>query len=98
MVVAAVEGRQPAGKHATYEGRVMCFFEVGDGKGTLLRFDYEHPPAPPKPNALWHLGKIAFNKTLLPHGSPGSHLGTTTGPHDRDRKGRSPIGLRPSAL
>jgi sulfide:quinone oxidoreductase len=62
-IVAAVEGREPAGKHAAYEGRVMCFFEIGDGKGTLLRFDYDHPPKPPKPNQLWHLGKIVFNKT-----------------------------------
>ena len=63
-IVAAVEGRAidrqarrlPAGK-------VMCFFEIGDGKGTLLQFDYNHPPRPPKPNRLWHLGKIVFNKT-----------------------------------
>jgi len=64
-IVAAVEARAPAGKHAVYEGRVMCFFEVGDGKGTLLRFDYDHPPKPPKPNQLWHLGKIVFNKTYF---------------------------------
>lgn len=64
-IVAAVEGRAPAGKHAAYEGNVMCFFEIGDGKGTLLRFDYDHPPRPPKPNALWHLGKIVFNKTYF---------------------------------
>ena len=62
-VSAAVKGREPTGKHASYEGKVMCFFEVGDGKGTLLQFDYEHPPRPPKPNRLWHLGKIVFNKT-----------------------------------
>ncbi len=62
-VIAAIEGRAPAGKHADYEGKVMCFFEIGDGKGTLLQFDYEHPPRPPKPNQLWHLGKIVFNKT-----------------------------------
>jgi len=62
-VAAAVQGREPDGKHANYEGRVMCFFEVGDGKGTLLQFDYDHPPKPPKPNRLWHLGKIVFNKT-----------------------------------
>jgi sulfide:quinone oxidoreductase len=62
-IAAAIEGRAPAGKHADYEGRVMCFFEIGDGKGTLLRFDYNHPPTPPKPNQLWHLGKIVFNKT-----------------------------------
>ncbi|HYK95059.1 MAG TPA: FAD/NAD(P)-binding oxidoreductase [Candidatus Dormibacteraeota bacterium] len=64
-IAAAIEGRAPTGKHAFYEGRVMCFFEVGDGKGTLLRFDYEHPPTPPKPNAMWHLGKIVFNKTYF---------------------------------
>lgn len=62
-VSAAIKGTPPSGKHASYEGRVMCFFEVGDGKGTLLQFDYEHPPRPPKPNQLWHLGKIVFNKT-----------------------------------
>jgi sulfide:quinone oxidoreductase len=62
-IVAAIEGREPAGKHADYEGRVMCFFEIGDGKGTLLQFDYAHPPKPPRPNRVWHLGKIVFNKT-----------------------------------
>jgi sulfide:quinone oxidoreductase len=62
-IVAAIEGRDPAGKHAGYQGRVMCFFEIGDGKGTLLQFDYAHPPKPPRPNRVWHLGKIVFNKT-----------------------------------
>jgi len=65
QVAAAVEKRVPSGKHASYEGKVMCFFEIGDGKGTLLQFDYDHPPKPPKPNALWHLGKIVFNKTYF---------------------------------
>jgi sulfide:quinone oxidoreductase len=63
QVAAAIEGRAPSGKHASYEGQVMCFFEVGDGKGTLLQFDYDHPPKPPKPGRIWHLGKIVFNKT-----------------------------------
>jgi len=63
QVAANVLGRAPAGKHANYEGKVMCFFEVGDGKGTLLQFDYDHPPRPPKPNKMWHLGKVVFNKT-----------------------------------
>jgi sulfide:quinone oxidoreductase len=62
-ISAAVLGRAPAGRHADYAGKVVCFFEVGDGKGTLLQFDYDHPPKPPKPNQLWHLGKIVFNKT-----------------------------------
>ena len=62
-VAAAVQGREPQGKEANYTGKVMCFFEVGDGKGTLLQFDYNNPPRPPKPNRLWHVGKIMFNKT-----------------------------------
>jgi sulfide:quinone oxidoreductase len=62
-IAAAVEGREPDAKHGMYTGRVMCFFEIGDGKGTLLKFDYQHPPQPPKPNRFWHVGKIIFNKT-----------------------------------
>ena len=62
-IAAAIQGREPEGKHASYTGKVMCFFEVGDGKGTLLQFDYNNPPHPPKPNRFWHLGKIVFNKT-----------------------------------
>jgi len=61
-IAAAITGREPDARHASYEGRVMCFFEIGHGKGTLLRFDYEHPPRPPKPNRIWHLGKVMFNK------------------------------------
>jgi len=62
-IAAAVDGREVDARRGVYQGRVMCFFEIGDGKGTLLRFDYDHPPRPPKPNHLWHLGKIVFNKT-----------------------------------
>jgi sulfide:quinone oxidoreductase len=62
-IAAAIDDRAPEGKHLAYEGKVMCFFEIGDGKGTLLQFDYDHPPRPPKPNQLWHIGKIVFNKT-----------------------------------
>ena len=62
-IIAAVEGRDVDQAHGKYLGKVVCFFEIGDGKGTLLQFDYEHPPRPPKPNQLWHLGKIVFNKT-----------------------------------
>ncbi len=62
-IAAAVTGREPHAEKGSYTGKVMCFFEVGDGKGTLLQFDYDHPPKPPTPNRLWHLGKIVFNKT-----------------------------------
>jgi sulfide:quinone oxidoreductase len=62
-VASLIQGREPEAKYANYEGRVICFFEIGDGKGTLLRFDYDHPPNPPTPNRLWHLGKVVFNRT-----------------------------------
>jgi sulfide:quinone oxidoreductase len=62
-IVAAIEDRAVDHRRGDYLGKVMCFFEIGDGKGTLLQFDYDHPPKPPKPNQLWHLGKIVFNKT-----------------------------------
>jgi len=60
-IVAAIEGREPSAK-GSYTGKVMCFFEVGDGKGTLLQFDYDHPPRPPRPGRIWHLGKVVFNR------------------------------------
>lgn len=60
-IVAAIEGRPPTAK-GSYTGKVMCFFEVGDGKGTLLQFDYDHPPRPPRPGRIWHLGKVVFNR------------------------------------
>jgi len=61
-IVAAVQGRAPDAVAGSYTGKVMCFFEVGDGKGTLLQFDYDHPPRPPKPGRIWHLGKVVFNR------------------------------------
>jgi sulfide:quinone oxidoreductase len=61
-IVAGVEGRPPDPVAGSYTGKVMCFFEVGDGKGTLLQFDYDHPPRPPKPGRIWHLGKVVFNR------------------------------------
>jgi sulfide:quinone oxidoreductase len=47
---------------AAYGGRVMCFLETGGRKATVLRFDYEHPPLPPKPSRRWHWGKWLFNR------------------------------------
>jgi sulfide:quinone oxidoreductase len=46
----------------SYGGRVMCFLEVGGRKSTVLRFDYEHPPVPPKPSWHWHAAKWMFNR------------------------------------
>ena len=58
-IASLVRGSAPK---ENYGGRVMCFLEVGDGKATSLRFDYEHPPQPPKPNRAWHTAKWLFNR------------------------------------
>ena len=58
-IASLVKGTAPK---ETYAGRVMCFLETGHGKATSLRFDYEHPPKPPVPSAIWHIGKWMFNR------------------------------------
>lgn len=46
-----------------YNGKVMCFLETGFDKATLLSFDYDHPPTPPRPSAMYHWLKLMFNKS-----------------------------------
>ena len=58
-IASLVKGSAPK---TNYRGRVMCFLETGNRKATVLRFDYEHPPTPPRPNTLWHAAKWMFNR------------------------------------
>lgn len=58
-IASLVRGTAP---RLNYGGRVMCFLETGNGRATALRFDYEHPPAPPQPNRMWHAAKWMFNR------------------------------------
>jgi sulfide:quinone oxidoreductase len=58
-IASLVRGTAPK---ENYGGRVMCFLETGNRKATVLRFDYEHPPAPPSPNVLWHVSKWMLNR------------------------------------
>jgi sulfide:quinone oxidoreductase len=58
-IASLVQGTAP---RMNYGGKVMCFLETGNGKATALRFDYEHPPAPPAPNRMWHAAKWMFNR------------------------------------
>ena len=58
-IASFVRGTAPK---AAYGGRVMCFLETGGGRATSLRFDYAHPPVPPKPSRLWHWAKWIFNR------------------------------------
>ena len=70
-IASLVRGTAP--KEA-YQGRVMCFLEIGEGRATSLRFDYAHPPTPPQPSRLWHWAKWAFNRAYwvtVPQGRVG---------------------------
>jgi sulfide:quinone oxidoreductase len=58
-IASHVRGTVPK---TNYGGKVMCFLETGNGRSTILRFDYEHPPAPPQPRRVWHLAKWMFNR------------------------------------
>ena len=58
-IASLVTGSAPA---TNYGGKVMCFLETGGRKATVLRFDYDHPPIPPKPALHWHMAKWMFNR------------------------------------
>ncbi len=70
-IAALVKGTAPK---EMYTGRVMCFLETGDGRATTLRFDYQHPPVPPRPSVVWHAAKWLFNRAYwltVPQGRVG---------------------------
>lgn len=61
-IAAAIEGRSPDQVRSRYGGKVVCFLETGRRQATILSFDYDHPPVPPRPSLLWHAAKWAFNR------------------------------------
>lgn len=63
QIVAAVEGRVANPVRSRYRGLVICPFEVGGGKATVLAFDYDRPPRPLRPNRFWHAATWTFNRT-----------------------------------
>ena len=90
----------------------MCFFEIGDGKGTLLQFDYDHPPRAAEAEPALAPGQDRLQQDVLAHGPQGQGLrsrrpaeeagrrsytqGTRTG---RIKPGVGPIGtVIPSGL
>jgi sulfide:quinone oxidoreductase len=62
QIVSAVRGQVLEPGQAEYNGRVMCFLEVGEDKATLLDFDYSAPPMPKEPSTLVHFEKLLFNQ------------------------------------
>ncbi len=70
-IASFIRGTAPK---TAYGGRVMCFLETGGGRATSLRFDYAHPPIPPKPSRVWHWAKWIFNRAYwvtVPQGRVG---------------------------
>jgi sulfide:quinone oxidoreductase len=63
QIIASVEGRVPNPVRSRYRGLVICPFEVGGGKATVLVFDYDRPPRPLPPSRLWHAATWLFNRT-----------------------------------
>ena len=85
-IASLIRGTAPK---SNYGGRVMCFLETGNRKATVLRFDYEHPPAPPQPNLLVALGEVDVQPPVLEHGSSGTDAGAhAASDPDRQARGR----------
>ncbi len=62
QIVAGIEGRVPDPVRARYGGLVICPLEVGDGRATVLVFDYDRPPRPLRPRRVWHAATWLFNR------------------------------------
>jgi len=82
-IASLIRGTAP---RESYGGRVMCFLETGNRRSTVLRFDYEHPPIPPKPSWHWHAAKALFNR-LYWHTVPQGRIPERFGRPSKDRSG-----------
>ena len=57
-----VAGSGHAPRRPTTADASCASWRPGNRKATALRFDYEHPPTPPKPSTVWHSAKWMFNR------------------------------------
>ena len=48
-LVVGVHMRTVNPREGCYDGRVLCFMETGYSQATRIKFNYTHPPVPPKP-------------------------------------------------
>ena len=62
QIVASLRGRRPDPVKARYDGKVMCFLEVGGGKAVMLAFDYDRPIRSLRPSRRWHLLRRLFDR------------------------------------
>ena len=60
--IGRIKRRSVSPSKLRYKGKVTCFLETGHRKATILIFNYDKPPNPPKPSVVWHLAKWFFNR------------------------------------
>lgn len=61
-VLAELRGAPPA---ASYDGRVQCFCETGEGRALKIEFTYDRPPDRPVPSTLAHVQKELLNRNYF---------------------------------
>jgi sulfide:quinone oxidoreductase len=62
QIVARIRGRAPDPVRARYDGKVMCFMDVGGNRAAMLAFDYERPVRSLRPTRRWYLAGRLFDR------------------------------------
>ncbi len=62
QIVARIRGRAPDPVRARYDGRVLCWLDVGGHRTTMLALDYDRSARVPKPSLHWYLAKRLFDR------------------------------------
>lgn len=62
QIVARIRGRAPDPVRARYDGKVMCFLEVGGRRAAMLAFDYDRPIRSLHPSRRWYLARCLFDR------------------------------------
>jgi sulfide:quinone oxidoreductase len=61
-IVARIRNTTPDPKRASFTGKVVCLFETGRGRASILRFDYESAPRVRRPSRLGKLATWTFHR------------------------------------
>jgi sulfide:quinone oxidoreductase len=62
QIVARIRGRAPDPVRSRYDGKVMCFLDVGRGRAAMLAFDYDRPIRPLRPSRRWYVARRLFDR------------------------------------
>ncbi len=62
VVDGLIAGIRHTGHVQPYDGRVLCMIETGEGRATMMSFDYEKAGRASQPNRAYHWAKAALNR------------------------------------